>query len=198
MRKSLIGAIVSCAVLLGIPGLATAAPQSKLANGFHEALLSMTNADPWFLEGGCTGGTGAKDPLYAIAPVSGQATSECSVRRGTPIVFTAASITCWQATVAEARAECNAAWNDPALVLVEAIVEVDGKKLRTREYDTAGRVVFPEDAFFDVPGTEFATYGISVATVVRDLRPGVHVVHIAFEYADGFAGDVTMRLTVTR
>gem|GEM_PF-6707983 len=188
--------VAAVAVVAGWPSTAGATPAPRLAAGANEALLLATNADPWFLDDGCTGGSTPRDPLV-VTPAAPE--SSCTVRVGVPVVVLAAGLTCFLDTVEAVRDECEAGWADPEHVLVSAVAEVDGRPVALVEHRVGGSVTFPEDsALGAVAGAVSPWYAISRTAVVRGLRPGVHVVHASFSYADGFTGDTTFTITVIR
>jgi hypothetical protein len=126
------------------------------------------------------------------------AEAACTVAKGARIVINAAGTTCWQPTLAAARDECEAIWADPALVLQQASVSIDGKAQKLSLDRVSGSFTFPEGAILDVAGLETVYYGITSATIVHGLNPGVHQVSVSFSYADGFEGATTFALTVTK
>lgn len=170
-----------------------------LVNGYQRQLLGMTEDDQWLFDDGCIGGSSEDDPLYMSVPLTDPAStvSACSVSEDARIVIAAAAFTCWQPTLKAARDECEAGWADPALVLQDASVTIDGKAKRLTTYRVSGRFTFPDGAVLDAPGLNTAYYGIASAVILRGLKSGVHEVSVSFSYADGFAGSTTFALTVT-
>ncbi len=171
-----------------------------LLNGYQRQLIGMTESDQWLFDDGCIGGTSEDDPLYMLVPLTDPPSTEsaCSASHDAPIVITAAGFTCWQPTLQAARNECETGWADPAQVVVEASVTVDGRAQHLKEYRVSGRFTFPDGAILDVPGTKTVYYGISSSVIMHGLRPGVHEIAVSFSYADGFEGSTTFALTVTR
>lgn len=170
-----------------------------LVNGYQRQLLGMTQDDQWFFDDGCIGGSSDNDPLYMLVPLTDPASTEsaCAASDDARIVIVAAGLTCWQPTLKAARDECEAGWADPALVLQEASVTIDGKAKELKTFRVSGRFTFPDGAIFDAAGLKTSYYGITSAVIVRGLKAGVHEVSISFSYADGFAGATTFALTVT-
>ena len=170
-----------------------------LVNGYQRQLLGMTEDDQWLFDDGCIGGSSDEDPLYMLVPLTDPPSTEsaCSVSDDARIVIVAAGFTCWQPTLKAARDECEAGWADPALVLQEASVTIDGKAKQLTTYRVFGRFTFPDGAILDAPGLKTAYYGITSAVILRGLKSGVHEVSVSFSYADGFAGATTFALTVT-
>jgi hypothetical protein len=196
MRRVVVLVATALFMIAAVPSsVAASAVSSALLRGYHERLMSSSDTDQWAFESGCTGGTSIFDPLYMVGPLTDPATPEstCSVRVGVPVVAVAASFTCWQATLAAARDECESGWN-----LVEAAVIVDGRSQRLAEDRVSGTFTFPQGALFDEPGLNVVYYGISDATIVHGLKPGVHEISVSFLYEDGFTGATTFHLTVER
>lgn len=202
MRRIFVSFITAILALSIIPISASAntgAPTAwQLVNSYHRALMGTTESDPWIFDDGCTGGSSAHDPAFMLVPIVDPpvAESSCSVRAGAPVVVVPAGVTCWLPTLKAAREECETIWNDESQILVKASVKVDGKAKKLYEFTVSGGFTFPEGAALDVPGTKVKYYGISEAVILRDLKPGVHTVKVAFEYADGFAGATTFKLVV--
>ena len=170
-----------------------------LVNGYQRQLLGMTEDDQWLFDDGCIGGSSDEDPLYMLVPLTDPPStgSACAVSDDARIVIVAAGATCWQPTLKAARDECEAGWADPALVLQEASVTIDGKAKKLTTARVSGRFTFPDGAILDAPGLTTAYYGITSAVILRGLKSGVHEVSVSFSYADGFAGATTFALTVT-
>lgn len=198
MRRIIVGVVTTLLTVGALPGLTSASNATRLVDGMQRALIGMTESDPWLFDDGCTGGKTAKDPVYMLVPNSETPTtqSKCTVRFGAPIVISAAAFTCWDVTLELATESCETAWADPAQALLDASVKVDGKVKRLYEFRVSGKLTFPEGAILDVPGTETNYHAITDAVIVTGLRPGVHTVNISFEFADGFAGQTTFKLTV--
>ena len=194
MRRTVMGVIVGSAVLVGV-ALPAGAEPANLYRGFAAAVITMTNADPWLLDDGCTGGTSSKDALYVIAPGDTTA-SECTAAEGAPVVAVPAGSFCWQAMQKDARQECRAGWENPDALLVSAGLEVDGQAMALARHDAVGRVTFSDSLFGEADGTVAATYSIMQGAVVTGLATGAHTLHLTFAYADGFTGDTTVALTV--
>ena len=170
-----------------------------LVNGYQRQLLGMTADEQWLFDDGCVGGSSDEDPLYMSVPLTDppSTASACTVSDDARIVIVAAGFTCWQPTLRGARDECEAGWSDPATVLQEASVTIDGKAKKLTTSRVSGRFTFPDGAILDAPGLKTPYYGITSAVILRKLKPGVHEVSISFLYADGFAGATTFELTVT-
>jgi hypothetical protein len=206
MKRIMISTSIVAALLLGSAtgvsadqhGGAAKARGNALVNAFNLAILGTTDADPWLLDDGCTGGTGEKDPGFFVAPISDGpvSTAQCVVHEDAPLVFVPAGVTCWQATLSAATDECEAAWSDPALVVVSSSVEIDGKPQRLTLYRTSTpSFTFPEGSILDVPGTTSAVFGINQAAI-KHLDEGTHTARIRFLYADGFTSDRTFTIEV--
>jgi hypothetical protein len=215
MRRIMAGVAAALLAITVVPGAASADSGSDhsssdnsgskhsptaLLKGYQRQLIGMTESDPWLFDDGCIGGTSKDDPLYMVVPSTDPATTEsaCSVAKGARIVITAAGFTCWQPTLAGARDECETGWADPAQILQQASVTVDGKAKDLTLYRVSGRFTFPEGAILDVPGTDTVFYGITDAVIVHGLKPGVHQISVSFSFADGFEGATTFALTVTK
>jgi hypothetical protein len=191
-----------------VPGTASADSDNSgskhsptaLVKGYHRQLIGMTESDPWFFDDGCIGGTSKEDPLYMVVPSPDPPTTEsaCSVTKGARIVITAASLTCWQPTLKQARDECEELWADPAAVLQQASVTIDGKAQDLTLSRVSDRFTFPDGAIFDTAGLKTVYYGITEAVIVHGLNPGLHQVSVSFSYADGFEGATNFALTVTK
>jgi hypothetical protein len=173
---------------------------TALLKGYQRQLLGVSESDPWFFDDGCVGGTSKDDPFYMLVPSTDPATSEsaCSVTKDARIVITAAGFTCWQPTLSAAKDECETGWADPAQILQQASVSIDGKPQQLTTYRVSDSFTFPEGAILDVAGLDTEYYGITSAAIVHGLKPGVHTVDVSFSYADGFAGATTFALTVTK
>ena len=172
---------------------------TALLEGYQRQLLGMTESDPWLFDDGCVGGTSKDDPLYMVVPGTDPATTEsaCSVSKDARIVVTTGGFTCWQPTLSGAKDECETAWADPAQILQQASVSIDGKPQKLTTYRVSDSFTFPDGAILDVAGLDTMFYGITVAAIVHGLKPGVHTVDVSFSFADGFAGATTFALTVT-
>ena len=172
---------------------------TALLQGYQRQLLGMTESDPWLFDDGCVGGTSKDDPLYVVVPGTDPATTEstCSVSRDARVVVATGGFTCWQPTLSGAKDECETGWADPAQILQQASVSIDGKPQKLTTYRVSDSFTFPDGAILDVAGLDTMFYGITVATVVHGLNPGVHTVDVSFSFADGFAGATTFALTVT-
>jgi hypothetical protein len=206
MKRIMVSASIVAALLLGSTARASAdqhgggaqARGNALVNAFNLAILGTTEADPWILDDGCTGGTSEKDPGFFMAPIADGpvSTAHCVVHEDAPLVFVPAGVTCWQATLPAATDECEAAWSDPALVVVSSAVVIDGKPQRLKLYRTSTpSFTFPSGAIIDVPGTTSAVFGINQAAI-RHLDEGTHTARITFLYADGFTSDRAFTIEV--
>ena len=205
MRRIAAGFAIAALAMVCVPGVASADSGSThsptaLLQGYQSQLLGMTDADPFLFGDGCIGGTSKDDPLYMLSPSTDPATTEaaCSVSKNARVVITAAGITCWQPTLSDATEECETAWADPATILQQASVTIDGKSKQLTTYRVSDSFTFPDGAILDAPGLETVYYGISTSVIVHGLSPGVHQVSVSFAYADGFAGATTFALTVAK
>ena len=215
MRRIAAGFAIAALAMVVVPGVASAKPESGhsgsdksssqqsptgLLEGYQRQLLGMTEADPWLFDDGCVGGTSKNDPLYMVVPSTDPATTDsaCSVSKGATIVITTGGFTCWQPTLSGAKDECETAWADPAQILQQASVTIDGKSKQLTTYRVSDSFTFPDGAILDVPGVETIFYGITAAAIVHGLKPGVHQVNVSFSFADGFAGATTFALTVAK
>jgi hypothetical protein len=197
MRKIFVGALAPLLMVAMFPVSASAANRERLVAGYQEKLLGMTDTDQFLFDDGCVGGTSSHDPLFMVVPLTDPPSAQgaCTARTGAPIFANAAGVTCWQPTAEAARDECEAVWADPAAVLVNASVTVDGRAQRLELTRVNGTFTFPPDAILDV-GSDTFYYGISLGVELHGLNPGMHQVSISFEYADGFAGATTFSVTI--
>lgn len=206
MRKMAVAAVAALMMVGVMPAAASAGGNdiptrgNPLVNSFARAVVTTSESDPWLFDDGCTGGTSWRDPLHVLVPNSDPATltSKCWAKKGVPIVIGPASYTCWQPTVKAAREECEAGWADPAFGLVKASVKIDGNRVRLSEYRVSGGFTMPADTLLDPPaaGQDLAYYGIFHGVIVDWLKVGRHTVKVAFEYADGFAGETTFTIWI--
>lgn len=207
MRKIIVAGAVVASLVFGVTTGAQAdkgggAPKvtgNALVRAWNLALVRTGESDPWIFDDGCTGGTGEQDPGLFVVPFAEEPVleSHCTVSEDAPLVFGPAGVVCWQATPAEAKAECEDNWSGiTSAPLVSATVTIDGRDQKLTLHRTSrSSFTMPPDALLDTPGSTWAMYSIGLAAI-RHLDEGSHVVRMRFAYADGFAGDTTFHLDV--
>jgi hypothetical protein len=193
VRKLTVGAALTLASVGLVAGQAGANANDPY-RAVSDALIGMTNADPFLVDDGCTGGSGPDDPFIVLSVAPTQA---CTVAAGIPVVATPAGGFTWLPKFSDAVREFQGFWHDKSAKLVLATIEVDGRPVRAGRHNVASSVTFADSFWGEPDGTTNATFAVVMGATLSNLSIGEHTLHLAFGYSDGFTGDSTITLTVT-
>ena len=167
------------------------------ANCIH--LLESSTDEDWWGDPTSCGSAFSADGIY-FPPNwldEGDATVECTMPAGEAVFLSATSLVCVDDLDAEEIDECFDYWWDE-VGIESAFVTIDGIEIEhlgphsSPPFD----VTLPENNWYEAPAGTYPAEAKAYAAVVIGLEPGVHELHLGAVWGDGWAGSVTVLLSV--